>query len=129
MAKLSTLLLAALLDSPALYHAFVTHDMDYTSALTRYLIAVVAAAVMLWLLREMMNAYRRVNDAERREAEAEAREADAEARAADAEARVASREATQEAALEALDVARANPALMAEARRSTDAQAADEAVG
>jgi hypothetical protein len=115
MAKLSTLLLAAVLDSPALYRAFVTHDMDYTSALTRYLIAVVVAALMLHLLRSLMNGYRNANEAEAREA---ARE----------EARAAALEAAQEKALEALEIARANPALAAPVRRSTDLTPADELV-
>jgi hypothetical protein len=105
MAKWSTLLLAALLDSPALYHAFVVHDMDYTSALIRYLIAVVVAALMLSLLQGLTNGYKRGNDAE---------------------ARATARAAAQEAALEALEVARANPALLPQGRRSTDSQPAEE---
>jgi hypothetical protein len=116
MAQLSTLLLAALLDGPALYHAFVLHDLDYTSALLRYLIAVLVAALMLALLRAVINGYRRANEAEALAAREAAREA----------ARQAS---TQEAALEALDVARANPALMAAARRSTDGQPTDKNAG
>jgi hypothetical protein len=112
MAKLSTLLLAALLDSPALYHAFVAHDMDYTAALIRYLIAVVVAAVMLALLRAMANGYRRVNEADARETAQEITHETA-------------RESSQEAAIEALEVARANPALMAAARRSTDRETTD----
>jgi hypothetical protein len=108
MAKLSTLLLAALLDSPALYHAFVAHDMDYTVALIRYLIAVVVAAVMLALLRAMANGYRRANEADARET-----------------AQEIAHESTQEAAIEVLEVARANPALMAAARRSTDRETTD----
>jgi hypothetical protein len=109
MAKLSTLLLAVVLDSPALYRAFVTHEMDYTSALTRYLIAVVVAALMLHLLRSLMNGYRHANEAEIREA-----------------ARGEARLAAQERALEALEVARANPALAAPGRRSTDIAPAEE---
>ncbi|GAA1794857.1 hypothetical protein HC028_17995 [Planosporangium flavigriseum] len=117
MAKLSTLLLAALLDSPALYHAFVVGDMDHTTALVRYLIAVVVAAIMLALLRGLMNGYRRANEAEAREA----------AREAEMEALAASREAAQDRAMEALEAARANPALIAQARRGTDGQqSADE---
>jgi hypothetical protein len=108
MAKLSTLLLAALLDSPALYHAFVVHDMDYTAALLRYLIAVVVAALMLALLRGLVEGYKRGNDTEAR-----------------AVAREAARAAKQEAAMEALEVARANPAL-AKGRRRTDPETADE---
>ncbi len=59
MARMPTLLLAALLDSPALWHAFVTHDMDPVAALTRFLIAVVVAAVMLAMLRGLANGYLR----------------------------------------------------------------------
>jgi hypothetical protein len=59
MARMPTLLLAALLDSPALWHAFVKHDMDPVAALTRYLIAVVVAAVMLAMLRGLANGYLR----------------------------------------------------------------------
>jgi cell division protein FtsB len=112
MAKLSTLLLAALLDSPALYHAFVAHDMDYTTALIRYLIAVVVATLMLWLLRALANVYHSANEAE--------------ASAVREAARAEAREAAQEAALDALDVARADPAVMAQARRSTDGPATGE---
>lgn len=57
--SLPVLLLAAVLDSPALWAAFVTRQMDYTSALTRYLIAVVVAAVMVAMLRGMANGYLR----------------------------------------------------------------------
>jgi hypothetical protein len=59
MARMPTLLLAALLDSLALWHAFVEHDMDPVAALTRYLIAVVVAAVMLAMLRGLANGYLR----------------------------------------------------------------------
>jgi hypothetical protein len=110
MAKWSTLLLAALLDSPALYRAFVTHELDYTTALIRYLIAVVVAALMLALLSGLTNGYKRGNDAEAR-----------------AVARAEARAAAQEAAMEALEVARANPAVMAQGRRSTDNEEAADA--
>jgi hypothetical protein len=111
MTKWSTLLLAALLDSPALYHAFVLHDMDYTTALIRYLVAVVVAALMLAMINGLANGYERGNDALAR-----------------AEAREEAREVAQQAAMDALEVARANPALMAQVqgRRSTDAAPADE---
>jgi len=56
-ARVPTLVLAAVLDSPALWHAFVLHDLDYTVALTRYLIAVVVAALMLWILRWLTDGY------------------------------------------------------------------------
>ena len=61
-ARIPTLVLALVLDSPALWHAFVRHDMDYTTALTRYLIAVVVAGVMLSLLRSLANAYLHPNE-------------------------------------------------------------------
>jgi hypothetical protein len=51
LARPSTLLLAALLSSAALWHAFVGHDLDVTTALTRFLIAVPVSAAMLALLR------------------------------------------------------------------------------
>ncbi|MDT5037464.1 MAG: hypothetical protein QOE03_2649 [Micromonosporaceae bacterium] len=57
-----TLLLAAVLDSPALWHAFVAHDLDYTTAGVRYLIAVVVAAVMMALVRSMASGYTNRND-------------------------------------------------------------------
>ena len=68
-ARLPTLLLAAVLDGSALWHAFVLHDLDYTSALVRYLVAVVVAAFMLWLLRGLANGYLRGNDDAKAEAE------------------------------------------------------------
>jgi hypothetical protein len=111
MTKWSTLLLAALLDSPALYHAFVLHDLDYTTALVRYLIAVVVAALMLAMINGLANGYERGNDALAR-----------------AEARTEAREVAQQAAMDALEVARNNPALMAQvqARRSTDVVPSEE---
>jgi hypothetical protein len=47
----STLLLAALMASPALYQAFVTQTLDVEDALIRFLIAVPVAMVMLAGLR------------------------------------------------------------------------------
>ena len=58
-ARWSTLLVAALIASPALYHAFVTQDMDYGDALTRFLIAVPVAAIMLAVMRGLAAGYRR----------------------------------------------------------------------
>lgn len=107
MARLSTLLLAALLDSPALYHAFVVHDMTYTAALTRYLIAALIATLMLWLLRSLMDGYRRANEVQTR-----------------AEARRAARDAALERPDEALEAVRADPAF---GRRSTDLDPDDPA--
>jgi hypothetical protein len=62
LARMPALLLAALLDSSALWQAFVTHTMDYPTALVRYLVAVVVAAVMLSLLRGLTNGYLRANE-------------------------------------------------------------------
>lgn len=50
IARMSTLLLATVMASPALYGAFVTHRMETNTALLRLLIAVPVAAVMLSLL-------------------------------------------------------------------------------
>jgi len=51
LARFSTLFVALLIASPALYSAFVTHDLDPTTALLRYLIAVPVAALMLAIVR------------------------------------------------------------------------------
>jgi hypothetical protein len=59
LARYSTLLVAALIASPALWHAFVVHDLDSVEALTRFLIAVPVAAIMLALLRGLAAGYRR----------------------------------------------------------------------
>ena len=47
----STMLLAIVIDSPAVYHAAVTQDLSAASALYRFLIAIPVAAVMLHVLR------------------------------------------------------------------------------
>jgi hypothetical protein len=70
-ARFSTLLLAGMLASPALWQAFVTHDLDVSTALTRYLIAVLVAAVMLALLRMVVRAHHEAQDRHNREAELE----------------------------------------------------------
>lgn len=59
LARWSTLLLAGLLAGPTLWHAFVQHDLDYGTAMTRFLIAVVVSAFMLSVLRGMADGYRR----------------------------------------------------------------------
>jgi hypothetical protein len=59
LARYSTLIVAALLTSPALWHAFVQHDLGYPEAATRFLIAVPVAAIMLWILRGLAAGYRR----------------------------------------------------------------------
>jgi hypothetical protein len=56
-ARFSTLLLAAVLASPALWQAFVIGDLDVSTALLRYLIAVLVAAAMLALFRMLVRAY------------------------------------------------------------------------
>jgi hypothetical protein len=71
-----TLLLAALLDSPALWHAFVAHDLDYTTAGIRYLIAVVVAAVMMALVRTLASGYTKPNDRAAAKLAGQARRAD-----------------------------------------------------
>jgi hypothetical protein len=55
----STLLVAALMAGPALWHALGTHDLDPLEALTRFLIAVPVAAIMLAVLRGLAAGYRR----------------------------------------------------------------------
>ena len=70
LARFPTLLLATLLASPALYHAFVAHDLDPTTALIRFLIAVPVAAIMLAVVRAVTNGYRRSKRAEVVHAEA-----------------------------------------------------------
>jgi hypothetical protein len=56
-----TLVLAVLLDGPALWHAFVAHDLDASTALLRYLIAVPVSAVLLAVLRLVTGPYRAVD--------------------------------------------------------------------
>ncbi|MFI5911182.1 hypothetical protein [Dactylosporangium sp. NPDC051541] len=57
MARYSTLLLALLIASPALYAGFVTHALDVKTALLRLLIAVPVAAVMLAVFRMITRGY------------------------------------------------------------------------
>jgi hypothetical protein len=57
LARWSTLLLALLLSGPALWQTFVLHELDYTSAGIRYLIAVPVSAIMLALLRGLAGGY------------------------------------------------------------------------
>lgn len=52
----SVLLLATLLSAPAIYR-FAVGDLDVTAALTRYLVAVAIAAVMLAGLRLVTSGY------------------------------------------------------------------------
>lgn len=57
IASFSTLLLAMVLASPALYSGFVTHQLEPRVALIRLLIAVPVAALMLWALRILTSGY------------------------------------------------------------------------
>jgi hypothetical protein len=59
MARFSTLGLAVLLASPALYSAFVKHTVDPMTALIRFLIAIPVAALMLWIVRLVTRDYGR----------------------------------------------------------------------
>jgi hypothetical protein len=55
----ATLLLAAVMASPALYRAFVTQELPVESALARFLMAVAAAALMVGALRFITAGYGR----------------------------------------------------------------------
>lgn len=61
-----TLLLAAVIAGPALWHGFVTRDMDPTTALERYLLAVVVAGVMIWAVGLVTDGYAKQAKAARR---------------------------------------------------------------
>jgi hypothetical protein len=61
IARLSTLLLAVALASPALYSAFVTHELETRSALIRLLIAIPVAAIMLAVVRSVADGYTKLN--------------------------------------------------------------------
>ena len=82
-ARFSVLLLAAVLASPALWHAFVVGDLDLDTALIRYLIAVLIASFMLGFLRMLYNTYLRIHEQHELERTLEEmRQAEAERRAA-----------------------------------------------
>jgi len=57
----STLLVAALIASPALWHAFVVGDMSPTVAMARFLIAVPVSGLMMAVLRGLTSSYRANN--------------------------------------------------------------------
>ncbi|MEV0569190.1 hypothetical protein [Dactylosporangium sp. NPDC050588] len=57
MARFSTLFLAVVIASPALYATFVTHHLDLQTGLLRLLIAVPVAAVMLAVFRMVIRNY------------------------------------------------------------------------
>jgi peptidoglycan/LPS O-acetylase OafA/YrhL len=59
MARFSTLFLALVIASPALYQAFVNHTLDPMTALLRYLIAIPVVALMLGVLRAITRDYGR----------------------------------------------------------------------
>ena len=63
MFKPSTLLIAVLLSSTALWSGFVTGSMSVTNALIRFLIAVPVAAVMTFAFKTIMDSYNKRNDA------------------------------------------------------------------
>jgi hypothetical protein len=54
----STLLLAGLIASPALWHALVVGDMSISVALARFLIAVPVSGLMMAILRGLTSGYR-----------------------------------------------------------------------
>lgn len=62
MARFSTLFIALLIASPAFYSALVTHELDLTSALLRYLIAVPVAALMLWVVGAVTEGFGREDE-------------------------------------------------------------------
>jgi hypothetical protein len=66
MARFSTLFLALLIASPALYAGFVTHQLDAQTALLRLLIAVPVAAIMLGLFRMITRNYGRTEQDEKK---------------------------------------------------------------
>jgi len=55
----SALLLGAVLSAPALWHGFVTGQLDLTTALIRFVVAVLVAGVMLAILRFVTAGYGR----------------------------------------------------------------------
>ncbi|MFB9415426.1 hypothetical protein [Dactylosporangium matsuzakiense] len=66
MARYSTLFLALVIASPALYAGFVTHQLDVQTALLRLLIAVPVAAIMLGVFRMITRGYGRKPDEPRK---------------------------------------------------------------
>jgi hypothetical protein len=59
LASYPTLVIAAAMDSPAIWHAMVRHDLGGMTALYRFLIAVPVAAIMLSVLRSVTETYGR----------------------------------------------------------------------
>lgn len=54
----STVLLATIIASPAMWGAFVAHDITITAMLGRYVLAIALSAVLLSMLRSLTAAYR-----------------------------------------------------------------------
>jgi len=52
-------MVAALIDSPAIYHAFIVKDMPANTAMLRYLICVPIAAALLMTWHTIIDPYRR----------------------------------------------------------------------
>ncbi|MBI1758546.1 MAG: hypothetical protein HYR62_04900 [Actinobacteria bacterium] len=69
MARTSSLLLAAIIASPALWHAFVVNDMPPGTALVRFLIAVPVGAVMRGVFSSLIGSYQRPDPVVRVQAE------------------------------------------------------------
>jgi len=73
MIRPATLVVAAVLASPALWQGFVTGTIPVSSALERYLLAVLVSAVMMAAIRALTDPYRAASHrraAQRRAAEA-----------------------------------------------------------
>lgn len=59
MFRWPTLLLAVVLSAPALWSAFGSHSMSVSEALTRFLVAIVVASIMVKILNSVTENYRR----------------------------------------------------------------------
>jgi len=62
----SSLLLGAVLAAPALWHGFVTGQLDITTALIRFVLAVFVAGLLLAILRFVTAGYGRGEPPQRR---------------------------------------------------------------
>ncbi|HEX2902196.1 MAG TPA: hypothetical protein VHO01_01955 [Jatrophihabitans sp.] len=71
MFKPSTLLIAVVLSSTALWSGFVTGSMSVTTALIRFLIAVPIAAAMTFALQAITRSYGKASAARQRASAAE----------------------------------------------------------
>jgi hypothetical protein len=92
LARYSTLLLAAILAGPALWHGFVVRDMDVDTAIIRFLIAVLVSAFMLAFLRGITSDYRKPKPVEKKDEDESANDLDSSKRrtedSADGDSRV-----------------------------------------